>query len=201
MENRHPEMEFEPLTAAEMRMYIAQARMKRPTIPKPVAEYIVGAYVSMRKSAKRAESENRQFTHASPRTLLGIIRLSQALARLRFADEVVIEDTDEALRLIEVSKASLYGKDEWDEDNTVSSKIYNIIRTLAFGAGGDGGGGGELSMRSVRERVLAKGFTDDQLAEVVDEYAALDVWLVAGEGTRLVFVGGEGEGEGMEVDG
>lgn len=138
---------------------------------------------------------SRQFTHASPRTLLGIIRLSQALARLRFADSVVIEDTDEALRLIEVSKASLYGKDEWDEDNTVSSKIYNIIRTLAFGGGE---GNGELSMRTVRERVLAKGFTDDQLAEVVDEYAALDVWQVAGEGTRLVFVGGEGEG--MDVD-
>lgn len=146
----------------------------------------------------------RQFTHASPRTLLGIVRLSQALARLRFADTVVIEDTDEALRLIEVSKASLYGKDEWDEDNTVSSKIYNIIRTLAFGGASGGGAGGvgngELSMRTVRERVLAKGFTDDQLADVVDEYAALDVWQIAGEGTRLVFVGADGEGEEMDVD-
>lgn len=59
MENRHPDMEFEPLTPQEMRMYIAQARMKRPIIPKEVAEYIVGAYVNMRKSAKKAESENR----------------------------------------------------------------------------------------------------------------------------------------------
>lgn len=114
----------------------------------------------------------------------------------------MIEDTDEALRLIEVSKSSLYGKDEWDEDNTVSSKIYNIIRTLAFGGASGGGAGGEgngeLSMRTVRERVLAKGFTDDQLADVVDEYAALDVWQVAGEGTRLVFVGADAEE--MDVD-
>ncbi|KAH0611512.1 DNA replication licensing factor MCM7 [Morchella sextelata] len=199
MENRHPDMDFEPLTPSEMRMYIAQARQKRPVIPKEVADYIVGAYVSMRKNAKKAESENRQFTHASPRTLLGIIRLSQALARLRFADQVVIEDTDEALRLIEVSKASLYGKDDWDEDNTVSSNIYNIIRSLAFPGGAAGDGNGELSMRTVRDRVLAKGFTDDQLAEVVDEYAALDVWQVAGEGTKLIFVGADDE-EAMDVD-
>ncbi|RPB07174.1 MCM-domain-containing protein [Morchella conica CCBAS932] len=199
MENRHPDMDFEPLTPSEMRMYIAQARQKRPVIPKEVADYIVGAYVSMRKNAKKAESENRQFTHASPRTLLGIIRLSQALARLRFADKVVIEDTDEALRLIEVSKASLYGKDDWDEDNTVSSNIYNIIRSLAFPGGAAGNGNGELSMRTVRDRVLAKGFTDDQLAEVVDEYAALDVWQVAGEGTKLIFVGADDE-EAMDVE-
>lgn len=102
-----------------------------------------------------------------------------------------------------MSKASLYGKDEWDEDNTVSSKIYNIIRTLAFGGGigsAAGEGNGELSMRMVRERVLAKGFTDNQLAEVVDEYAALDVWQVAGEGTKLVFVGADEDVEGMDVD-
>ncbi|RPA97995.1 DNA replication licensing factor mcm7 [Choiromyces venosus 120613-1] len=206
MENRHPEMDFEPLTPQEMRIYIAQARTKRPVIPKPVADYMVGAYVNMRKAAKRAEKDNKSFTHASPRTLLGIIRLSQALARLRFADEVVVEDADEALRLIEVSKASLQEKGDWgEEDNTVSSKIYNIIRTLAFGGGAGGeGGDGELSMRHVRERVLAKGFTEDQLVGVIDEYSALDVWQVAGEGTRLVFVGVEGDdeddAEGMDVD-
>ena len=194
MENRHPDMDFEPLTPQEMRVYIAQARTKRPVIPKDVADYIVGAYVSMRKLAKKAEQDNKSFTHASPRTLLGVIRLSQALARLRFADTVVMEDADEALRLIEVSKASLHDKSDWDEDNTISSKIYNIIRTLAFGSGD---GTGELNIRTVRERVLAKGFTEDQLTDVIDEYAALDVWQVTGEGTRLVFVGAEAE-EGAE---
>lgn len=195
MENRHPDMDFEPLTPQEMRVYIAQARTKRPVIPKDVADYIVGAYVSMRKLAKKAEQDNKSFTHASPRTLLGVIRLSQALARLRFADTVVMEDADEALRLIEVSKASLHDKSDWDEDNTISSKIYNIIRTLAFGSGD---GTGELNIRTVRERVLAKGFTEDQLTDVIDEYAALDVWQVTGEGTRLVFVGAEAEEEGAE---
>ena len=102
------------------------------------------------------------------------------------------------LDTIERLQASLQEKSDWDEDNTVSSKIYNIIRTLAFGASD---GSGELNMRNVRERVLAKGFTDDQLADVIDEYSALDVWQVAGEGTRLVFVGAEADDvEEMDVD-
>lgn len=81
----------------------------------------------------------------------------------------------------------------------MSSNIYNIIRSLAFPGGAAGNGNGELSMRTVRDRVLAKGFTDDQLAEVVDEYAALDVWQVAGEGTKLIFVGADDE-EAMDVE-
>jgi DNA replication licensing factor MCM7 len=55
MENRHPEMDFEPLTPAEMRAYIAMARQKRPVVPKEVAEYVVGAYVRLRQIGKREE--------------------------------------------------------------------------------------------------------------------------------------------------
>ncbi|KAL7275382.1 DNA replication licensing factor MCM7 [Rhizina undulata] len=198
MENRHPEMEFEPLSPSEMRMYIAEARQKRPVVPKEVAEYVVGSYVRMRQIGKREEGGKNQFTYTSPRTLLGVLRLSQALARLRMGDFVVTEDVDEALRLIEVSKASLYEKSDRDADNTVSSKIYNIIRTLAYAGGADDDvSSGELSMRIVRDRVLAKGFTDDQLASAIDEYAALDVWQVAAEGTKLVFIR---TGEDLEDD-
>jgi DNA replication licensing factor MCM7 len=36
----------------------------------------------------------------TPRQLLSILRLSQALARLRFSDVVAQEDVDEAIRLV-----------------------------------------------------------------------------------------------------
>jgi len=39
----------------------------------------------------------------------------------------------------------------------------------------EGGRGGELDLRRVRERVLAKGFTVQQLESCLDEYAAIDV--------------------------
>ena len=45
--------------------------------------------------------------YITPRTLLGIIRLSQALAKLNFREEVTQTDIDESLRLMDFSFRSL----------------------------------------------------------------------------------------------
>jgi DNA replication licensing factor MCM7 len=178
MHNAHPEapggIVFSP---AEVRQWVARARSYRPTVPKEVSDYMVGAYVRMRQQQKRDEGSKKAFTHTSPRTLLGILRLAQALARLRFAEEVIAEDVDEALRLTEVSKASLYVDENRRDDYTPSSKIYHLIKTMeASGAAAVGDGTrGELDLRRVRERVLAKGFTADQFEQAIDEYSMLDV--------------------------
>ncbi|CAI7673348.1 unnamed protein product [Penicillium manginii] len=197
MHNKHPENEDAGVmfTPHEVRQYIAKARTFRPVVPSNVSDYMVGAYVAMRKRQKKDEANKKQFSHVTPRTLLGIVRLSQALARLRFSEEVVREDVDEALRLIEVSKASLSNDGESGADYTPSSKIYKLIGTLresgaaAMGDGDDS----EMSVRRIRERVLAKGFTDDQLTTTLQEYADLGVWLITGEGSRLMFVEGDDE--------
>ncbi len=177
--NRHPETEGVVFTPHEVRQYIAQARSWRPTVPRDVSDYMVGAYVRMRQQQKRDEGGKKQFTHTSPRTLLGILRLSQALARLRFAPQVVSDDVDEALRLIEVSKASLYSESgRGAGDQSASSKIYNLVRGMrdsGAAAVENGGVRGELSIRRVRERIIAKGFTEDQFAQALDEYSMLDV--------------------------
>ncbi|CDM27711.1 hypothetical protein DTO013E5_4422 [Penicillium roqueforti] len=191
MHNKHPESEEAGVlfTPHEVRQYVAKARSYRPIVPTNVSDYMVGAYVAMRKRQKIDESKKRQFSHVSPRTLLGIVRLSQALARLRFSEEVVREDVDEALRLIEISKASLYSEGEQGSDNTPSSKIYNLIRSMKeSGAAAIGDGEeGEMSMRRIRERVLARGFTEDNLTMTIDEYAEMNLWQVTGNGTRLLF--------------
>jgi len=181
--NAHPESEGLIFSPAEVRQWIARARTFRPIVPTQVSDYLVGAYVRMRQQQKRDEASKRQFAHTTPRTLLGVVRLAQALARLRFADSVVTEDVDEALRLIEVSKASLYTDSRGQGDQTPSSKIYHLIRGMAASGAAAVGDGrtGELSMRRVRERVLAKGFTDTQFEQAIDEYALLDVslpWIV-----------------------
>lgn len=178
MHNAHPEAQggvvFSP---AEVRQWVARARSYRPTVPKEVSDYMVGAYVRMRQQQKRDEGSKKAFTHTSPRTLLGVLRLAQALARLRFADQVISDDVDEALRLTEVSKASLYADENRRDDHTPSSKIYHLIKNMeASGAAAVGDGTrGELDLRRVRERVLAKGFTADQFESAIDEYAMLDV--------------------------
>lgn len=180
MHNRHPPVSQGDLifSPTEVRQWIARARSYRPVLAAEVASYLEGSYVRMRQQQKRDEASKRQFAHTTPRTLLGLIRLSQALARLRFAEQVVTEDVDEALRLIEVSKASLYDSQGRNQgDQTPSSKIYQLIRAMAMsGAAAVGSGrSGEMSMQRVRERVIAKGFTDEQFEMAIDEYSVLDV--------------------------
>jgi DNA replication licensing factor MCM7 len=212
MNNRHPDTEGVVFSPHEVRQYVAQARSYRPTVPQDVSEYMVKAYVSMRDQQGRDEKARKQFAHTSPRTLLGVLRLSQALARLRFSEVVVQEDVDEALRLIDASKQSLYAEQSgFRKDLSPSSKIYNLVRGLADSgaclANDDDEAVGELSIRKVQERIIAKGFTIDQFQKAIEEYTELDVrflsdsfimvaitdyflqiWQTAGNGTRLVFI-------------
>lgn len=115
------------------RHYIAQARQKRPTVPQQVSKYVVDSYVRLRKIGQEQEKAKKAFTYTSARTLLGVLRLSQALARLRFADTVDISDVDEALRLMEESKRSLLEDDdrEHESDRTPMSKIFRLIKDMA----------------------------------------------------------------------
>ncbi|KAL8778036.1 MAG: hypothetical protein Q9194_002224 [Teloschistes cf. exilis] len=202
MNNKHPESEGVVFSPHEVRQYIAQARSWRPVVPKEVSEYMVGSYVRMRQLQKRDEGGKKHFTHTSPRTLLGIVRLSQALARLRFSAEVATDDVDEALRLVEVSKASLQGSHGGKSDQSPSSKIYHLIRAMKdSGAAAIGEGSrGELSIKKVRERIIAKGFTSDQFSQALDEYALLDVWQTAAQGTRLVFIESGENDEDEDMD-
>jgi DNA replication licensing factor MCM7 len=181
MNNRHPDTEGVVFSPHEVRQYVAQARSYRPTVPQDVSEYMVKAYVSMRDQQGRDEKARKQFAHTSPRTLLGVLRLSQALARLRFSEVVVQEDVDEALRLIDASKQSLYAEQSnFRRDLSPSSKIYNLVRALADSGAclandDDDESGGELSIRKVQERIIAKGFTIDQFQKAIEEYTELDV--------------------------
>ncbi|KAH8767159.1 MCM2/3/5 family-domain-containing protein [Hyaloscypha sp. PMI_1271] len=198
MNNKHPDTDGIVFTPHEVRQYVAQARTFRPIVPTAVSEYMVKAYVKMREQQSRDEKNKKQFAHTSPRTLLGILRLAQALARLRFSEEVVQDDVDEALRLIEASKESLYqDQGNYGRDMSPSSRIYNLVRGLAESGqcrpedadeDEDEAGGMELSMRKVEERVIAKGFTRDQWQTAVMEYTNLDIWQTAGSGTRLIFI-------------
>jgi DNA replication licensing factor MCM7 len=168
MFSEHPPLEHDPIDPLLMRHYIALARQKRPTVPLTVSEYVVKSYVKLRRQQSDAEASNKFFTYISPRTLLAVLRLSQALARLRFAEVVELPDVDEALRLMDVSKASLYDDErrgEQDTDQTDESRIYRIIRDLASSSivGGP-------SRRRERATVLGRGPEGERGEDVeVDE--------------------------------
>uniref|UniRef100_A0A1S4M2U7 DNA replication licensing factor MCM7 n=1 Tax=Ixodes scapularis TaxID=6945 RepID=A0A1S4M2U7_IXOSC len=75
-----PRGTLKPLDMRLMRRYIALCRSKNPAVPEELTDYIVGAYVEMRKEARN----NKDSTFMSPRTLLAILRLSTALVRMPF---------------------------------------------------------------------------------------------------------------------
>lgn len=101
--SEQPKSDVKPLEMNLVRRYINYCKRVDPTIPTELSDYIVSAYVELRKEAR----SSKDMTFTSARNLLGILRLSTALARLRLADTVEKADVNEALHLLEMSKNSL----------------------------------------------------------------------------------------------
>jgi len=97
-----PELSFTPISSIELQSYISHSRKFKPYVPIELTEYISGQYAELRKEEKEAGENSMGYSTA--RTLLSILRLSEALARLRWNDKVAQTDVDEALRLIKMSK-------------------------------------------------------------------------------------------------
>lgn len=187
MHNKQPEMDFEPVDSGTIREYISRARTYRPVVPKEVGDYVVQSYINMRKESHRNEGSVKKFSHITPRTLLGILRLAQASARLRFDNFVTFEDVDESLRLIQVSKSSLYAEDQDQirEDESTTSKIYQIIRTIAMGDRSRFNR--TLPMNEIKQRVIAKGYTIQEFEDCILEYDGVGVWQKIDNGETLMF--------------
>ena len=130
---KHPQTEGdnEPIDMQLIKHYISFAKKHQPLVPPHVGDYLVNAYVHMRNRA----DETADFQYTCARTLLSVVRLSTALARLRFADQVENFDVDEALRLIEVSKSSLIDEKE-KRPKDATSAIFDIIRDMCMKSNG-----------------------------------------------------------------
>lgn len=174
--SRPPKADFDALEPNTIRHYVAHARTKRPVLTPEVADYVTSAYVSLRHQYKLDEERQQQFTYASARTLLGIIRMAQALARVRLSEFVETTDVNEALRLIDVSKSSLSDDDNKrrrQQDRSSTSAIFNIVKDMTNEYGPS------LSLNTVRQRVASKGYTEAQLEEAVREYSTrLNIWQI-----------------------
>ena len=172
-----------------LREYISRARRHDPVVPAEVAPYIVEAYVSLRmqdRPGKRNPKAGDQ-TAMTARQLLSILRLGQALARLRFSDFVAREDVDEAIRLTHMSKASLSeeigegGKSVRKED--IMSRIFNIIRDYSATSNNK-----TVELKLAEAMVIRKGFTVQQLQSCLEEYEALEVLQVNRNRTQVHFI-------------
>ena len=176
-----------PIDPLVMREYISKAREYTPVVPSDVSPYIVEAYVELRMQNSDHRGLNTDQTVMTARQLLSILRLSQALARLRFSDFVAREDVDESIRLTHMSKAGLFeetnasgpGK-KIGED--VISRIFNIIRDYATSSRQQ-----RVEYSMCEAMVLRKGFTVEQLRSCLEEYQALDILALNANATHIDF--------------
>ncbi|KAL7681569.1 putative mini-chromosome maintenance protein [Plasmopara halstedii] len=212
--SRNPEMKFDPVRPEVLRYFIAIAKQYQPSIPEHLCGYIVEAYVTLRQqdvndhAREREQNKFRQSgdggahdaqTAMTARQLLSILRLSQALARLRFSTEVIHQDVDEAIRLVYVSKASLteqndasgtgsnklgvanYGRSGGSADAT--SKIFRLVLEFATDRNLK-----VLALSDLEPVVLRKGFTSQQLNACIAYYQELEVMQLSSNGTRLTLI-------------
>ncbi|XP_041034631.1 DNA replication licensing factor MCM7 [Carcharodon carcharias] len=177
--SKQPPSQFQPLDMKLMRRYITLCKKKQPMIPESLADYITAAYVEMRKESR----VNKDMTFTSARTLLSVLRISTALARLRLVDTVEKEDVNEAMRLMEMSKDSLVGERGQTRAQRPADVIFATIREMIA----------DTTARVVKyseaeQRCVSKGFTPAQVEAALEEYEELNVWQVNQARTKITFV-------------
>ncbi|CAI5511797.1 unnamed protein product [Closterium sp. Naga37s-1] len=87
------------IDVATLTAYITYARTRiHPELSDEAAEELVNAYVEL-----RGRGSGRKVITATPRQLESLIRISEALARLKLASTVTHEDVTEARRLLDVA--------------------------------------------------------------------------------------------------
>ncbi|GAB6019601.1 Mcm2-7 hexameric complex component [Chamberlinius hualienensis] len=175
-----PPTNFKPIDMKTMRRYIRLCKQKQPVIPRSLLDYIVNAYVEIRKEARN----QKDMTFTSARSLLAVLRLSTALARLRLVNEVDKEDVNEAIRLLEMSKESV----NMDRHNVARpqgavDRIFSIIRDMVSETGGK-----TLKMEEIMDVCTAKGYKADQVNEAIEEYEALNVLVINSSRTKVTFL-------------
>ncbi|CAD5318654.1 unnamed protein product [Arabidopsis thaliana] len=93
----------EAIDITTLTTYVSYARKNiHPKLSDEAAEELTRGYVELRKAGKFAGSSKKVIT-ATPRQIESLIRLSEALARMRFSEWVEKHDVDEAFRLLRVA--------------------------------------------------------------------------------------------------
>ena len=112
----------------------------------------------------------------TPRQLLSILRLSQALARLRMSHVVRQEDVDEALRLVQSSKSSLMEEDtQAAQSADYASAIFNMIRDCIANMPANSNQRKVIAYSALETMIIKKGYTTEQFKSCLEDYAKLGI--------------------------
>lgn len=118
-------------------------------------------------------------TYTTPRTLMAVLRLAQAVARLRFSDIIDRGDFEEGLRLITESKRSVTEEQEAAQRKRrkvdYQSDILEILKDMDHRYSKRDEWDGWLAMVEAETVVARMGYTKEQLLKTIEAYIELDV--------------------------
>ena len=176
-----PPQDFVPFEPSFIRQYIAVARMVHPFVSPELRDYIVEAYVDIRsKDSARAKETNSQAS-TTARQLLSILRLAEAHAKVAFREEVSQGDVDEAIRLIQMSKASVLetdvdaGRTRTDPLSRMWDLVKDKLSTKPY----------FVSFESAKELAMRAGFSVEEFDRFITEYEGLAIIQVNASRTRI----------------
>lgn len=163
------------LDSKTIRLLIAKARKFSPRIKENLIQEITEYYVDLRQSERHAGNEQTAYT--TPRTLLAVLRLAQARARLRFSDFVDRGDVEEGLRLIRESKRSVLEEQRQGSHRKgdYQSELLNILKDIDSRMSRRSDWNGWIDILAAETQALRLGFTKEQLQETIEAYRELEV--------------------------
>lgn len=189
------------IDAEVMRAFIVKAQEFEPVIPHDLHNYIVAKYVEKRK-LQREGLDEQSYMYVTPRTLLAIIRLAQAMAKLSFRQLVEQGDVDEAIKLMDFSirslrtlksdnsknaetKSRMAGRDIKNQDRM--TEVVKAVRQVIQESGSISLKIGEIAKVLAKKHVLSIGIDRDELTAVLAHYHKLQIIQVDQE-ENVVFL-------------
>jgi DNA replication licensing factor MCM7 len=194
-----PPLDYIPIKVEFIREYIRRAKQYDPVIKDlGVVDEIVQQYVSLRQNERSAPVPTGGFGNKNPfgagqgsyttlRTLLGILRMSQALARLRLSEVVDRSDFVEAVRLMAESRESVEhemrknGANAGQAGNSVSA-VWDCIQSYMKRIGT------QAKILDIEKHAQTRGFSSELVRRCLKEYADMDVILLDEEAGNVTIV-------------
>lgn len=174
-----------------LRRYLNYAKNLVPVVPANLVEYITGAYVTLRLGDLSLPDS----TLTTARTLLAILRLATALAKLHLSEVVRIGDVDEAMRLLQTSRASVdlhranAGNRHRDVEATPVTRCYRLICELAADASfllpSSDAGVKILPLSVIREKCAGRSFSSQVVDSCLEEFDRLNIWALQRDSETL----------------
>jgi DNA replication licensing factor MCM7 len=124
--------------------------------------------------------DKTKYAYTTPRTLLGIIRLAQGVAKLRFSTEVNQDDIREAMRLMDSSQETLKPDQETLETKKSNgktdkmTKVFNIVKSIVPPDG-------KISLKDLENQVVSRGINLNDLEAFLETYSRNEMILYSKE--------------------